>query len=225
MSLSLAGNTPASTFNKLLVINNTNLNSVTGLDDTLRLITDGSGLATPIQLSLTQIALNNVLWPTSGNTAGSYLQVSTNTGQLQWHTLNNPDVVAALGYTPANVANAIFTAPITIKGAVYDTVTTKVTDTNIDTVYTFKTTLGGTMKLLCQVQDLTTKAYQSEEILIVTDSSIVDMTSYGVVGTQNVLGVFNASMSGTNVLVTFQAAIASNKTVTVVVTAVTGASS
>lgn len=225
-SLVLTGTTPAQTYNKLLIINNDNLSSTTGVDDTLRLITDGSGAATPIAVSSTQVMLNQVLWPPLGtNVATAYLQISSNTGQAQWHVLDPQDIDTALGYVPANIAGDSFTGPTTVMGATMDTTVTQVDNTTITTVYELETTTGGTVKAICQVRDASTGTLQAEEILVVSDSSGIDYTSYGVIQTGNPLGVFTATMNGSNVVIQFMAASATNKTVTVTATSLLGVAS
>jgi hypothetical protein len=74
---------------------------------------------------------------------------------------------------------------------------------------------------LCQVQDTTTNAIHSEELLVVTDSSTFDLTGFAVVTTQGTLGTFNVEMSGSDVVLTFQATNQTNKNVTVTATYVT----
>jgi hypothetical protein len=225
-SLVLTGNTPAQTYNKILIVNNPDLTSTTGVDGTLRLITDGSGAATPIAVSSTQVMINNVIWPPLGtNVATAYLQISSTTGQAQWHVLDQQDVDTALGYTPANVAGDSFTGPTSIMAATMETVATAVTTTTATTVYELETTTGGTVKAVCQVNDSATGTLQAEEMLIVSDSSGIDYTSYGVVQTGNPLGIFTAVMSGSNVLIQFQAASATAKTVTVMITSMLGVAS
>ena len=225
-SLVLTGTTPAQTYNKLLIINNDNLSSTTGVDDTLRLITDGSGAATPIAVSSTQVMLNQVLWPPLGtNVATAYLQISSDTGQAQWHVLDPQDIDTALGYVPANTAGDSFTGPTTVMGATLDTTVTQVDTTTATTVYELETTTGGTVKAICQVRDASTGTLQAEEILIVSDSSGIDYTSYGVIQTGNPLGIFTAIMNGPNVVIQFQAASATNKTVTVAATSLLGVAS
>lgn len=225
-SLVLSGTTPAQTFNKLLIVNNDNLASTTGVDGTLRLITDGSGAPTPIAVSSSEVMISNVIWPPLGtNVASAYLQISSNTGQAEWHVMNPQDISTALGYTPANQAGDKFTGPVTVQDASMQTVVTAVDDTTLTTVYELQTTTGGTVKAICQVRDAATGTLQAEEMLVVSDSSGIDYTSYGVILTGNPLGIFTAVMSGPNVLIQFQASSVSNKTVTVMIISMLGVAS
>jgi hypothetical protein len=213
----LSGKTPASTFKSLLTLNNTN----GGLDGILRLVEDGTGLQAPLQLSTSAVALNGQIWPATGATTGSFLRVSTTANTLEWHAITAGDISTILGYVPANSSSGSFSSALSVKNATIDTQQTSVTDTAVTTVYTFNTTTGGTVKFMCQVQDTSTNAFHSEELLVVTDGSTLDMTGFAVVTTQNPLGSFDVSMSGSNVILTFQATAASTKKVTIVATYVT----
>jgi hypothetical protein len=213
----LYGKTPASTFTSLLTVDNTS----GGFDSSLRFIGDGAGLQTPLQLSTSSVALNGLVWPATGGSVGAYLRVSSISSALEWYNFSAIDVTTALGYTPANAAGGSFSTPVTIMASTLETQVTQITDTSVDTVYTFNTTNGGTAKFLCQVRDTSTNALHSEELLVVTDGSIVDVTGFAVVVTQATLGTFNATMSGSNVILTFQAFTATTKTVTIVATSVT----
>lgn len=222
MPTPLKGQTPAATYNKLLVIDNSGTNLVSGLDSSLRAVLDGSGAQTPLQLSMSAIALNGQQWPSASGVSGSMLRVSSTSGQLEWHTINAADITAILGYVPANQASGVFTSPITVKAATVDTQVTTVSTTAVTTVYTFSTSTGGTIKFLCQVKESGTNAFHAEELFVVTDSSILDMTGFAIVTTQSPLGAFDVSMSGSNVVLTFQASAQSTKTVTIVATSVIG---
>jgi hypothetical protein len=213
----LTGKTPAATYNSLLTVNNAS----GGLDGTLRFIEDGFGLPSPLQLSTGAIALQGLTWPVSTPVAGSALTVSATSGQLEWYTTTGADVIAALGYTPANAASANFAGPLTVQAATLETQTTQVNSTFTTVVYTFANTTGGTIKLMCQVQDTSTNAFHSEEMFIVTDGSTFDLTGFAVVTTQGSLGSFDAVMSSGQVNLTFTATIATTKTVTVVALSVT----
>jgi len=215
---SLYGKTPASTYVSLLTVANTS----GGFDGSLRFIEDGSGLQTPLQLSTSAIALNGMVWPGASATSGAYLRVSPiSSNTLEWYNFTATDVTTALGYTPANQAGGSFTTPVAIMASTMQTQVTQVTDTSVANVFTFTTTNGGTAKVLCQVRDAVSNDLHSEEMLIVTDGSVVDVTGFAVVSTQGLLGTFDAEMSGSDVNITFQATAASNKTVTVVTTSVT----
>jgi hypothetical protein len=213
----LSGKTPAATFETILTINNIGA----GLDGVLRIVEDGNGLQSPLQLSTSAIALNGQIWPSTGSTSGSFLRVSTTANTLEWHVLSATDISNILGYTPANSNSGSFSSPLAIKAVTIDTQQTVVTTNTATPVYTFQTTTGGTVKFVCQVHDTNSNAYQSEEILAVTDGSVVDITGFGQVVTQGQIGVFDALMSGSNVVLTFQAANASTVNVTVVANFVT----
>lgn len=81
MANSLIGRAPKDSYPELLKLNN----SGAGVDTTLRSVTDGTGNASPLQLSTTQIALNGAVWPTSVGTTGQQLVVGTG-GNLGWAT-------------------------------------------------------------------------------------------------------------------------------------------
>jgi hypothetical protein len=214
---SLTGQTPAATYQALLTVNNTG----GGLDDTLRLIEDGSGLQSPLQLSTSSVALNGMVWPSIGASVGMYLRVSSIANTLEWYQPTATDITTTLGYVPANSAIGQFSNSINISGLTITNQVTVVTTTAVTPVFTFVTTTGGTIKFLCQVQDTTTNAIHSEELLVVTDSSTFDLTGFAVVTTQGTLGTFNVEMSGSDVVLTFQATNQTNKNVTVTATYVT----
>jgi hypothetical protein len=213
---SLTGQTPAATYQSLLTVNNTG----GGLDGTLRLIEDGSGLQSPLQLSTSSVALNGMIWPTIGAGAGMYLKVSSVANTLEWYQLAASDITTALGYTPVNAANAQFSS-INVNGLTITNQVTAVNTTTATPVFTWVTTNGGTIKFLCQVQDTTTNAIHSEELLVVTDGSTFDLTGFAVVTTQGPLGTFDVNMVGSDLVLTFQATTQTNKNVTVTATYVT----
>jgi hypothetical protein len=213
---SLTGQTPATTYQSLLTVNNTG----GGLDGTLRLIEDGSGLQSPLQLSTSSVALNGMIWPSIGAGVGMYLRVSSIANTLEWYQPTSADIITTLGYTPANSANAQFST-MNINGLTIVNQVTVVDTTVVTPVFTFVTTTGGTIKFLCQVHDTTTNAFHSEELLVVTDGSTFDLTGFAVVTTQGPLGTFDVNMSGSDVVLTFQATNQTNKNVTVTATYVT----
>lgn len=60
------------------------VNKDDGLGDVLAPVTDGKGAVTPLAISDTQVAINDMVWPTTGAEEGSVLRVSTTSNQLEW---------------------------------------------------------------------------------------------------------------------------------------------
>lgn len=83
---SLLGRSPKDSFKELLTINDNG-----GLGAALHELGDGKGSISPLSLSLTQISLNGVTWPTAA-IEGAYLRVGTS-NQLEWAALTTSDVV------------------------------------------------------------------------------------------------------------------------------------
>lgn len=77
----LKGRSAKDSFHELLRIN-----QVDGLGDGMSQVTDGKGSVTPLQISATQVALNDMVWPTTGAEQGAVLRVSSTTNQLEWAT-------------------------------------------------------------------------------------------------------------------------------------------
>jgi hypothetical protein len=217
----LSTKTPGATFRSILTVNVPVSGSAVGLDSTLRSVEDGAGHQSPLSLSQSQIAFSNLVWPAVTGNTNDLLRISATTGLLEWHTLSSLDITTALGFTPASATSSVFTTPLVVKSATLDTQVTTVNTTNATPVYTFANTAGGTIKLLCQVQDTSSNAFHSEELMIVSDGSTLDLTGFAVVVTQNVLGVFDAIMSSGQVVLTFTASAATTKTVKVVAISVT----
>jgi len=123
----LNGRTPADSFPALLKINRANDSTATstnpGIDSTLRNVEDGLGNQTPLKLSSTQIALNDMTWPTSGAAVGKFLQIGS-TNQLRWLTFSvagdlqwnsSTGVLSySLGFTPVNKAGDTMTGFLTL---------------------------------------------------------------------------------------------------------------
>lgn len=123
----LNGRTPADSFPALLKINRANDSTATstnpGIDATLRNVEDGLGNQTPLKLSSTQIALNDMTWPTSGAAVGKFLQIGS-TNQLRWLTFSvagdlqwnsSTGVLSySLGFTPVNKAGDTMTGFLTL---------------------------------------------------------------------------------------------------------------
>jgi hypothetical protein len=167
------------------------------------------------------VALNGLIWPATGNVSGAVLRVSLINNALEWHTITSTDITNALGFMPASSTSGSFSSSLSVKSATIDTNVTTVNGSQTATVFTFTNATGGTIKLMCQVKDTVTSALHAEELLVVTDGSIVDATGFGVVYTQASLGSFDASMSGSSVNVTFTSSSPNKTTVTVVATTVT----
>lgn len=86
----LYGRKPAETFGSLLKVrkNTDNISGVTlpGVTSTLSAVEDGLGNATPLKVSSSRLAFNDLVWPTTQGTVGSILSVGEN-GQLEWKTI------------------------------------------------------------------------------------------------------------------------------------------
>lgn len=87
---SLFGRTPKSSLKELLTINNQD-----GVTTALSTIGDGKGGQSPLALSDTKIALNSMVWPTTGAATGKILAVSAITNQLEWVNLPTSQVLTA----------------------------------------------------------------------------------------------------------------------------------
>lgn len=57
-----------------------------GLGADMAPVTDGKGAVTPLSISDTTVAINNMVWPTEGAQEGAVLRVSSTTNQLEWST-------------------------------------------------------------------------------------------------------------------------------------------
>lgn len=85
---SLYGRMPSTTYPELLKLNHNNA----GLDTTLRTVEDGEGVASPLKLSINQIALHDQIWPSIGAVFGKILKVGPTTNTLVWGTLTSDDL-------------------------------------------------------------------------------------------------------------------------------------
>lgn len=97
---SLIHRSPASSFGELLKLRS----SPTGMSTSLVVVEDGHGTACPLQISTTTIALNNLIWPTSGAQPGKLLSVAAN-NQLAWVDVT-PDARYDLAFSSNGIAPA-----------------------------------------------------------------------------------------------------------------------
>lgn len=102
---SLQGRSPGRSFKELLKISN----SEAGVDATMRPVTDGSGVSTPLAISTSTVSINNLTWPTTGASTGKVLAVSVDGTTLEWISVNaqvtSQAIITALGYTPESTAS------------------------------------------------------------------------------------------------------------------------
>jgi len=74
----LVGRSPKDTLAELLTYNN-----AAGIGSTLNAIGDGVGNVSPLQLSTTQVSINNLVWPTTGANQNRVLAIGAS-NQLEW---------------------------------------------------------------------------------------------------------------------------------------------
>jgi hypothetical protein len=101
---SLLGRLPKDSFPELLKMNNSGV----GVTSTLTAVQDGTGVNSPLSLSLTQISLNGAVWPVTAGSSGQVLTYGTN-GNLSWTTVSVPTNVSQL----TNDANYVTSSSLT----------------------------------------------------------------------------------------------------------------
>lgn len=98
----LYGRKPAETFGSLLKVrkNTDNISGVTlpGVTSTLSAVEDGLGNATPLKVSSSRLAFNDLIWPTTQGAVGSILAVGEN-GQLEWKTIESTTVASSVPWS------------------------------------------------------------------------------------------------------------------------------
>jgi len=75
---SLLGRKPKDSFGEIL-----KTSTLGGVSSSLATVEDGNGVAVPLKLSTTQVAINDLIWPTSGAASGKLLSVGSG-NQLSW---------------------------------------------------------------------------------------------------------------------------------------------
>ncbi len=79
----LTNRTPATTYRDLLQVSNSN----SGVDTTLRYITDGEGTSTVVEVSTTQMRVNGLTYPTADGTVGQFIKTD-GAGNLSFATVS-----------------------------------------------------------------------------------------------------------------------------------------
>lgn len=133
----LFNRSPKDSYQELLTLDNTGA----GVDSTLRAVMDGSGVSTPLKLSSTTIALNNLSWPTATPTQGQVLTVDSGSA-LSWQTPAATGVTS-VGLTAGSNKVSVSGSPITSTGSI----TVDVNEGNLtlsNLAGTLATTHGGT---------------------------------------------------------------------------------
>lgn len=91
----LYGRKPSDTFSALLKMNRVGDSTATGSDpgitNTLAVVEDGLGNSTPLKLSSTTVAINEMLWPTVAGAQNTVLTVGTG-NQLSWSEISSSNV-------------------------------------------------------------------------------------------------------------------------------------
>jgi hypothetical protein len=88
-----------------MTINNSN-----GITTALAKIGDGNGGLSPLAVSDTKVAINDLVWPTAGAATGKILAVSSTSNQLEWITLPASQVLTA--GTNITIANNVISATV-----------------------------------------------------------------------------------------------------------------
>ena len=138
---------PKDSFGEILKIG-----SLGGVSDSLVIVEDGVGNATPLKLSKTQLAISDLVWPTSGATPGMTLTVGSN-NQLEWAqpastTPAKYDLALSITGKPSASASVLnfcvvdpFTMPSNLVGSVAKSITAS-TGTAVFTITKNGTEIG-----------------------------------------------------------------------------------
>ena len=188
------------------VINNNNVN-VTGTTNTVNLVVTGN-------TTLSTITVNGFFTvANSANIAGNLSVLgnmfvtgnTTTTGTV----LANGDYLAVQNdtYKIGNStygfitfsSNASISKTLSISNTSFSTANTYAfTNTTLQTVDSFSTSLYRSVEYLVQMSDSTNTRYQVSKILGVQDGTGAYVTEYGIINNGTSMGVFSATLSGGN---------------------------
>ena len=139
-------------------------------------------------------------------TTTTVTSLSSATGYTQ---ITVDDASGVMLYAGTSSQTAAFQVPTTGGLVTRDANVAVASANTLTTLDTFNKTVYRSAKYIVQVTN--GNNFQTEEVLVVQDGTIAMASPYGIVSTNGNLGIISATISGSNVLLQFTAANASNQ--------------
>lgn len=127
-------------------------------------------------------------------------------------------VTTALANAGMSAGGASFTGSVKVKQSLFDANQTTTADTNADVIYSLAVGAPTTFKVVVQVVDASNNIHAAE-MMVITDTTNIWMTTYATVTSNGSLGSFSAQLATGNLQLLFTPASSTAMTVKVAVTA------